>query len=263
MLMTIDVGNTTILVGVFKGEDLFASFRLNSRTERTSDELGIFLLNMLATKQISSEAIHDAVISSVVPKCMHALTSALQRYFHVKPIIVGPGTKTGIEVRTDNPKEVGADRITNVAACHALYKGRSCLIIDFGTATTFDYVDALGVFKHTVIMPGLEISTRALFNATAKLPDVEIKKPDSILVSNTVQGMQAGIVYGYIGAVEFIIKRMKQELNDDPLVIATGGLGRLIANEIDLIEIYDPDIAFTGMKVIYKKTKKIQSELID
>lgn len=263
MLMTIDVGNTTILVGVFKGEDLFASFRLNSRTERTSDELGIFLLNMLATKQISSEAIHDAVISSVVPKCMHALTSALQRYFHVKPIIVGPGTKTGIEVRTDNPKEVGADRITNVAACHALYKGRSCLIIDFGTATTFDYVDAQGVFKHTVIMPGLEISTRALFNATAKLPDVEIKKPDSILVSNTVQGMQAGIVYGYIGAVEFIIKRMKQELNDDPLVIATGGLGRLIANETDLIAIYDPDIAFTGMKVIYKKTKKMQSALID
>lgn len=263
MLMTIDVGNTTILVGVFKGEELFASFRLNSRTERTSDELGIILLNMLATKQISQADIHAAIISSVVPKCMHALTSALQRYFQVKPIIVGPGTKTGIEVRTDNPKEVGADRITNVAACHALYPEKSCLIIDFGTATTFDYVDKYGVFKHTVIMPGLEISTRALFNATAKLPDVEIKKPDSILVSNTVQGMQAGIVYGYIGSVEYIIKAMKKELNDEPLVIATGGLGRLIANETSLIEIYDPDIAFTGMKVIYKKTKKIQQDLVD
>lgn len=263
MLMTIDVGNTTILVGVFKGEELFASFRLNSRTERTSDELGIFLLDMLATKQITKEAISDAVISSVVPKSMHALTSALQRYLQVKPIIVGPGTKTGIEVRTDNPKEVGADRITNVAACHALYKDRSCLIVDFGTATTFDYVDKNGVFKHTVIMPGLEISTRALFNATAKLPDVEIKKPESILVSNTVQGMQAGIVYGYIGAVEYIIKEMKKQLDDEPLVIATGGLGRLISKETNLIEVYNPDIAFIGMKIIYKKTKKFRKELVD
>lgn len=263
MLMTIDVGNTTILVGVFKGEDLYASFRLNSRTERTSDELGILLLNMLASKGISDKGINDAIISSVVPKCMHALTSALQKYFHVKPLIVGPGTKTGIEVRTDNPKEVGADRITNVAACHAMYKGNSCLVIDFGTATTFDYIDKDGVFKHTVIMPGLEISTRALFTCTAKLPEVEIKKPSSILVSNTVQGMQAGIVYGYIGSVEYIIKTMKKELNDEPYVIATGGLGSLIYNETDLIDIYDPDIAFKGMKVIYKKTRKIQSDFID
>lgn len=260
MLMTIDVGNTNILVGVFRGEKLYASFRINSRTERTSDELGILLLDLLASRQVKPQDVKDAIISSVVPKCMYALTSSLMKYFDVKPIIVGPGSKTGVEVRSDNPKEVGADRITNVAACHELYQ-RSCLVIDFGTATTFDYVDAAGIFKYTVIMPGLEISSRALTDSTAKLPEVEIAKLDSVLVSNTVCGMQVGIVYGYIGAVEYIIKSMKKELQDEPKVIATGGLGRLIANSTDLIDVYDPDIAFKGMKVIYKKTKKIKGDL--
>lgn len=260
MLMTIDVGNTNVLIGIFKGEELLTSFRVNSRTERTSDEIGILMIDLLHSRRISLSDITDIIISSVVPKIMHALTSSFLKYFEIDPLIVGPGTRTGISIHADNPKEVGADRIVNVAAVHAEYK-RSCLVIDFGTATTFDYVTEDGIFKYTVIMPGLEISARALTGSTAKLPEVEISKPDSILASNTITGMQAGIVYGYIGAVDYTIRQLKKELRDDPLVIATGGLGRMIAAEVESIDRFDPDIAFKGMKVIYKKTRRITSDL--
>lgn len=261
MLMTIDVGNTNILMGVFDGEDLLTSFRINSRTERTSDELGIIMIDLLHSRHISVSDITDIIISSVVPKLMYSLNSSFLKYFEIEPLIVGPGARTGISIRADNPKEVGADRIVNVAAAHELYK-RSCLVIDFGTATTFDYVTEDGVFQYTIIMPGLEISARALTGSTAKLPEVEIRKPASILASNTIAGMQAGIVYGYIGAVDYTIRQIMKELNDRPYVIATGGLGRMISHEVDLIDTYDPDIAFKGMKVIYKKTRRITSPLV-
>lgn len=261
MLMTIDVGNTNILMGVFEGEELLSSFRINSRTERTSDELGILMIDLLQSRCISVSSISDIIISSVVPKIMYSLTSCFLKYFDIKPLIVGPGTRTGISIQADNPKEVGADRIVNVAAAHDMYK-RSCIVIDFGTATTFDYVDGNGVFKYTIIMPGLEISARALTGSTAKLPEVEISKPESILAGNTISGMQAGIVYGYIGAVDYTLKQMKKELKDEPLVIATGGLGRMFTKEIEGIDVYDPDIAFKGMKVIFKKTRRITSDLV-
>ena len=260
MLMTIDVGNTHCLFGIFQGETLMASFRINSRTERTADEMAILVLDLCESQGITREYITDAIISSVVPKIMDSLEELFDKYFHLKPLIVGPGTKTGISIRADNPKEVGADRIVNVAAAREIYK-RSCIVIDFGTATTFDYVSAEGVFQYTVIMPGLEISARALSGNTAKLPQVEIIKPDSILASNTVNGMQAGIVYGYIGAVEYTIKQMKKELGEEPLVIATGGLGQVIARETNLIDHYNPNIAFEGMKTIFKKTKRITGDL--
>lgn len=261
MLMTIDVGNTNILMGVFKGEDLLTSFRINSRTERTSDELGILMIDLLHSRRISLSDITDIIISSVVPKVMHALTNSFLKYFEIDPLIVGPGSRTGISIHADNPKEVGADRIVNVAAAHEMYPDQNCLVIDFGTATTFDYVTKEGVFKYTIIMPGLEISARALTGSTAKLPEVEIAKPASILASNTISGMQAGIIYGYIGAVDYTIRQMKKELQTEPYVIATGGLGRLIAREVDVIDDYDPDVAFYGMKVIYKKTRRITSPL--
>ncbi len=256
MLLTIDVGNTHITMGILQGDTLIGNFRLTTKTPRTSDEFTICLSTLLERNNILQADIEDVIISSVVPKVMHSLTNCIRKYLNKTPILIGPGIKTGIQIQTDNPKEVGADRIVNVAAAYYTYH-KACLIIDFGTATTFDYVSDEGIFCHTVISPGLEIAAQALWNQTAKLPEIEIKKPQSILAKNTVQGMQAGIVYGYIGQVEYIIREMKKELNlDELLIIATGGLGRVIASETDLIDHYDPHLAFTGMKVIYDKNKK-------
>ena len=171
-------------------------------------------------------------------------------------MIIGPGIKTGIKINQDNARSVGADRIVNVSYAYHTFK-KPCIIIDFGTATTFDYVNEKGEFEYTVISPGLEISAQALYNQTAKLPEIEIKKPASILATNTIDGMQAGVVYGYIGHVEYIIRQMKKELkNNDIKVIATGGLGRTIYNATKMIDEFDPDIAFKGMKIIYDKNKK-------
>ena len=164
---------------------------------------------------------------------MHSLTNAIRKSFKTEPMIIGPGIKTGITVNTDNPKAVGADRIVNCAAAYYLYKG-NCLIIDFGTATTYDYVSDKGIFEYTIISPGIEIAAQALYNQAAKLPEVEI-------------------VYGYIGQVEYIIKKVRQELNHDFTVIATGGLGKIICSETDMIDVYDADLAFKGMKIIYDK----------
>ncbi len=262
MLLTIDVGNTNMHFGLFKGEDLVHDFRLNSKADRTVDELGIVILNMLEVISVTKEDVTGVLISSVVPNITSLLNETFEKYFTADIVKVGPGSKTGISVQTENPKEVGADRIVNVAAAHEIYK-RSCIVIDFGTATTFDYVDAEGVFRYTVIMPGLNLAAQALFRGTAKLPDVEIIKPDSILASNTVTGMQAGIVYGYIGAVRYTIQEQMKALGDTPLVIATGGIAKTVVNDIKEIEIVNPDLALEGMKIIYKKTKGIRGDLVD
>ncbi|MBR2760560.1 MAG: type III pantothenate kinase [Solobacterium sp.] len=258
-LLTIDVGNTHIKMNLLSTEDeKIAGFRLTTKTPRTSDEFGLAIREFLSANYLTKEDIKDVVISSVVPKVMYSLNSSIVKYLNKEPIIVGPGIKTGISIRTDNPKEVGADRIVDCAAAFYTYH-RSCIIVDFGTATTFDYVSGEGVFQYTVIAPGLETSASALTSQTAKLPEVEIRKPESILVKNTIAGMQAGVVYGYIGLVEYIIRRMKKELNDrDALVIATGGLGRVIAEETDEINIYDPDLAGKGMQIIYERNKGAQ-----
>lgn len=253
MLLTIDVGNTNITMGVFDGDNLIGNFRLTTKTPRTSDEFGICLQTLLTKYNIEPEQINDVIISSVVPKVMHALNNCSIKYLNKTPIIIGPGIKTGIQIQSDNPKEVGADRIVNVAAAYYTYH-QACLIIDFGTATTFDYVSDKGVFEYTVIAPGIEISAQALWNQTAKLPEIEIKKPEKILAKNTVNGMQSGIVNGYIGQVEYLIKAILKELNTKNVkVIATGGLGRIIYNETDCIDVYDPDLAFKGMKIIYDR----------
>ncbi len=257
MLLTIDVGNTNITIGIFKEDDLVASFRLNTKTPRTSDELGILMHDLMRAKGLDPHEITDAIISSVVPKIMHSLTNSIRKFFNVEPLIVGPGTKTGIHIKTDNPKEVGADRIVNATAAYTTY-GCDCLIVDFGTATTFDFVSGEGVFEYTVIVPGVEIAAQALVSQTAKLPEVEIIMPDSILAKNTITGMQSGIVLGYLGQVEYIIKRMKQELKRDMKVIATGGLGKMFASVTDLIETYDGDLAYRGMKIIYEKNKGVK-----
>lgn len=261
MLLAIDVGNTNISMGILDQGKTVGSFRLTTKTPRTSDEFGICISTLLEQSHINPEEIEDVIISSVVPKCNYALNSCIRKYLKKEPMIIGPGMKTGIKLKTENAREVGADRIVDVAAARHLYH-TSCIIVDFGTATTFDYVSADGVFEYTVIAPGLGICAQALTKETAKLPEIEIKRPQSVLGRNTIEGMQSGVVYGYIGLVEYIIRKMKKELKDpDCHVVATGGLGRVIADDTELIDDYDPDLAYKGMYEIYKKNKAGKSRV--
>lgn len=256
MLLVVDVGNTNITIGVYNHDELLKSFRMTTKMERTSDEYGLVLLNFVSMANLTLETIQDVIISSVVPKMMHSFTNAVRKYLNKEPMIVGAGIKTGISIRTDNPKEVGPDRIVDVVGAISEF-GSDVLVIDFGTATTYDYVNEKKEFITGVTAPGLGISANALWGQTAKLPEIEIKKPDSILAKNTVHSMQAGIVYGYIGQCEYIITKMKEELKKPNLkVVATGGLGRIIFNETNLIDVYDPELTFKGLKEIYKLNKE-------
>lgn len=227
MLVVIDVGNTNITLGVYDQDELIANFRLTTKLQRTSDEFGITLFSFFQTKNIDPKGVEDVLISSVVPKIMHSLTNAIRKYFNIEPIIVGPGIKTGISVKTENPREVGADRIVDIAAAYHIYGGPA-LVIDFGTATTYDYVNENGEFEFGVTSPGIEISAQALWTQAAKLPEIEIKKPATIMCRNTITSMQGGLVYGYIGQTEYIIKKVKEAVGKDIKVVATGGPGRII-----------------------------------
>lgn len=232
------------------------TFRVTTKAKRTSDEFGMTLMEFCRMSKVTVEEIKDVIISSVVPKVMHSFNNSIRKYIKKEPIIVGPGIKTGISIKTDFPKEVGADKIVDAAAVYYLYGGNA-IVVDFGTATTFDYINEKGEFLYNVILPGLEISAQALWQQAAKLPEIEIVKPASILAKNTDTSMRAGVVYGYIGSTEYIISKMKEEIGrDDIKVYATGGLGRVIYNETDMIDLYDPDLAFKGMKIIYDKNKK-------
>ena len=231
------------------------TFRITTKAQRTSDEYGLQILEFCRISNVTIDEIVDVIISSVVPKVMHSFTNSIRKYVHKEPIIVGPGIRTGISIKTDFPKEVGADKIVDAAAVYHLHGGNA-IVIDFGTATTFDYINEKGEFLYNVILPGLEISAQALWQQAAKLPEIEIVKPPSILCKNTESSMRAGVVYGYIGATEYIISKMKEEIGrDDIKVFATGGLGRVIYNETDMIDHYDPDLAYKGMKIIYDKNK--------
>ena len=253
MIMTIDVGNTNITVGVFRGDEVVSNFRITTKMPRTSDEYGMLLSNLLEQNSISHDDIEDAIIASVVPNVMHSLEGAIIKYFSIRPIIVEPGTKTGIRVVTENPRQIGADRIVDAAAAYELYGG-PVLVLDFGTATTYDLVDKDGAFVSGVTAPGIRISAKALWEDAAKLPEIEIKKPKSILAQETISSMQAGLVYGQIGQTEYIIRQVRKESGYDNMkVVATGGLGRIIADETDEIQIYDRDLTLEGLRIIYEK----------
>lgn len=253
MILVVDIGNTNIVVGVFKGDDIIGSWRMVTRSEKTSDEYGIFILNLLSYNNINYKEIDNVIVSSVVPDVMHSFENAMKKYFNIDPLIVGPGIKTGITIATSNPREVGADRIVDLVAAYELYGG-PLIVIDFGTATTYDVVSEKGEFKYGITSPGIVISADALWSKTAQLPKIEIKKPASILATNTVTSMQAGLVYGYIGQVEYIVKKIKDEMNNqDMKVIATGGLGRLMSDETPVIDIYDPQLLLKGLKIIHDK----------
>ena len=248
MLLVIDIGNTNITVGIYKDDKIIKIFRLTTEYQRTSDDYG------LQADNIAVEDIDDVIISSVVPKINYSFNNSIKKYFHKTPISVGPGVKTGIDIRIDNPSALGADRLVDAVGAFYTYGG-PCLIVDFGTATTYDIVSSKGEFIGGVIAPGIGICAHALSSQTAKLPEVEIEKPDKIIAKNTIKSMQAGIVYGYIGQTEYIIRKIKEEYGQDLKVISTGGLGRIIANETDLIDIYDVQLTFKGLKIIYDKTK--------
>lgn len=256
MILVVDIGNTNIVVGVYNDDDIVGSWRMVTRSEKTSDEYGIFILNLLNYNNISQKDITSAIVSSVVPNVMHSFENALKKYFNIEPIIVGPGTKTGITISTDNPREVGADRIVGLVAAYHMYGG-PLIVIDFGTATTYDVLTDKGEFKYGITSPGIQISADALWQKTAQLPSVELKKPSSILAKNTVTSIQAGLVYGYIGQVEYIVNKIKEELNiKDMKVVATGGLGRLMSDETKVIDVYDSQLLFKGLKIIHDKNIK-------
>lgn len=255
MLLVVDIGNTNITIGIYEKENLLASYRLTTWFKRTSDEYGFMITNFLNNSHINEHDIEDVIISSVVPKIMHSFTNSIRKYIHKEPIIVGPGIKTGIAIKIDNPRELGADRIVDAVGAHYTYGG-DILVIDFGTATTFEYVNANGTYCGGCISPGIEICAQALASNAAKLPEIEIKPTLKVLETNTIAGMQAGIFHGYIGHTEHIIKKFKQELNKDLKVVATGGLGRIIYENSECIDIYDPDLTFKGLRIIYEKQKE-------
>lgn len=256
MLLVIDVGNTNITLGIFRGDELQGSFRMTTKLSRTSDEFGIFICNLFKTRGIEPSDIEDVIIASVVPKIMYSLTSGIIKYLGKNPIIVGAGTKTGIKINIANPKEIGADRVVDAVAGYELYGG-PVIVIDFGTATTYDLITEDGTFAAGITSPGLQICANALWNETARLPEIEIRRPESILAKDTVSSMQAGLVYGCIGQTEYIVERIRKESGIRNLkVVATGGLGKLIAESTDSIDIYDPLLTLKGLRLIYHKCRK-------
>lgn len=256
MILTLDVGNTNMTGGVFDGDDIKATFRITTKIPRTSDEYGMMLCNLLQINSIQISDIDDVAVCSVVPDVMHSLENAIIKYFQVKPMIVEAGVKTGIRIVTPHPQQIGADRIVDAVAAYEIYGG-PVLVLDFGTATTYDLVDGEGAFLGGITAPGIRISAKALWEDAAKLPKIEIKKPATILGKDTITSMQSGLIFGQIGQTEYIIKKVKEEEGLETMkVVATGGLGRIIANETSAIDIYDPNLTLKGIHLVYKKQNR-------
>ncbi len=253
MVLVVDVGNTHIVLGVFEGKKLLASWRLGTNKERTSDELGMLILGLFNHEKLSVDKVEAVVVASVVPPIMYTLEHAIKKYINSQPMIIGPGTKTGINIRYQNPKEVGADRIVNAVAGFELYGG-PLIIVDMGTATTFCAISEKGEYLGGVICPGMKISAEALYQKAAKLPRIDLVKPEGVIGKNTVSSMQSGVFYGYVGQVDYIVNRIKREMGEDNIrVIATGGLSRLIAEESMTINDVNPTLTLEGLRLIYER----------
>ncbi|MBU8908450.1 type III pantothenate kinase [Desertibacillus haloalkaliphilus] len=254
MIFVIDVGNTNIVLGVYDNDELKYHWRINTNRQQTEDEYGMIIKDLFSHVDLKGEQIDGIIISSVVPPIMFALELMCKKYFNVEPLIIGPGIKTGLNIKYDNPKEVGADRIVNAVSAIYLY-GSPLIIVDFGTATTYCYINEEKQYMGGAIAPGISISTEALYNQASKLPRIEIAKPTQVIGKNTVNAMQAGIFYGYVGQVDGIVTRMKEQSPTEPTVIATGGLAPLIAKESTTIDIVDPYLTLKGLQMIYLKNK--------
>lgn len=253
MLLAIDIGNTNITIGLFDGDEIEGTFRMTTKMPRTSDEYGIFFYNILHSRGLHREQVDAAIIASVVPDVNHHIINGLIKYFNVTPIVVGPGIKTGIKIAIPNPKEVGADRIVDAVAAYEIYGG-PVLVIDYGTATTHDLVLEDASLVGGVTSPGIRIAAHALWQDAAKLPKIENKRPDTILGRDTISSMQSGLVYGHIGQTEYIIRKIQQEAGLEKMtVVATGGLGKIIYDETDSIEYYDPNLTLKGLNILYHK----------
>ena len=258
MLLVIDVGNTNTVLGLYDGDQLIHDWRIRTEIDHTIDEYGMLIFNLYQSSRMKTEkikAVNAIIISCVVPPMLNILEPLCVKYFNVKPLIVGPGIKTGMPIFYDNPKEVGADRIVNAVAAYDKYR-QAAIIIDFGTATTFDYISPKGEYMGGCIAPGIMISSESLFERSARLPRVELSKPKSVVTKDTVSAMQAGIIFGYAGLIDGIVERMKAEIKTKPLVIATGGLARLVASETKCIDKIEDMLTLEGLRIIYNLNSK-------
>jgi type III pantothenate kinase len=251
MLLAVDIGNTNVIIGVSDGSKLKATWRIATEVNRMPDEYASLLFNFFDRQGIAISNITDAILSSVVPPLVGVFEEVCRRYMKVSPLVVEAGVKTGMQICMDNPREVGADRIVNAVAAHQLYGG-SVIVIDLGTATTFDVVSEEGDYLGGAIAPGIAIATEALFARTAALPRVELTHPKRAIGRNTVAAMQSGIVFGYAGLIEGIVARIQQELGGKAKVVATGGYAELLARETSLIEVVNPDLTLVGLRLIYE-----------
>ena len=255
MLLAIDLGNTNIKYGVFDGDKLVASFRVSSRISRTADEYGSVLVGLLSDKDIKKSDIDGIIFSSVIPALNYTICHMCEYFFGISPIMVGPGIKTGLNIKAENPREVGADIIVNSVSAFNKYGG-PIVVIDFGTATTFDVITEKCELLGVVIAPGIKTSLEGLATKTAQLPMVELDAPKTVIGRNTKHCMQSGIIFGFAGLVENILKRIKKELGLDEIkVVATGGLGEIIAKEVKLINLIDRTLTLDGLKIIYELNK--------
>ena len=250
MLLAVDIGNTNITYGVFDGDKLRTTWRMSTVVNHMADEYAALLLNLMSHQGLDASDIKEVSMCCVVPPILTTFQELIQRYFHTSPLVVGPGIKTGVRIRMDNPREVGTDRIVNTAAAHHLYTG-AVIIVDVGTATTFDTVSKEGDYLGGAIAPGIVTAAEALFTRASALPRVELVPPEHAIGTSTITAMQSGIVFGYVGLIEGIVSRIQKELDEKATVVATGGYAQLLAKETAVIDVITPDITLIGLRLIY------------
>jgi type III pantothenate kinase len=255
MLLAIDIGNTNIKIGIFDGDELRATWNVTTGIHRTADEYGGVLLNLMERKKVSSSKITGIALCSVVPPLVPAFVELCRKYLDCEPLVVEAGVKTGMRIRLDNPREVGSDRVVDAVAAQHLY-GKPLIIVDLGTATTFSVVSQEGDYLGGAIAPGIVIATEALYTRTAALPRIRLSRPEQAIGRSTVAAMQSGIIFGHVGLIEGMIRRIEQELGSKAKVIATGGQAYFLAQEIPIIEIVNPDLTLIGLRLIYEMNKE-------
>lgn len=255
MIFAVDIGNTNIVIGVYKGEKLISNCRLSADTSKTTDEYAATIMLLLRNKGISMEDIRGVVISSVVPRLVYTFSKLSTKYFNIEPLVIGPGIKTGVSIKLENPKEVGADRIVNASAA-IYYYGAPCIVVDFGTATTFDVVNSKSEYIGGVISPGVKLSASILHTNTAKLPEVELEICDKIVGKSTIASIQSGIYFGYLSLIDGILEKIILEENfgsQDLKIVATGGLGSIFVESSKYLDNYEPHLTLNGLRLIYEK----------